>query len=76
MKRPYFFGALVCVVLTVAVGIIYQFIFPLLSTSPISCSFGMRMFGCSTSFGALVTLVVAGAAVFVIFLWSKFSDPP
>ena len=75
MRRPYLFASLVVVVLAIAAGVVYQFGLPLLHDTSISCrAGGGRTLGCSTGFGMFLTMLVAGVAVAVGFLWSKFSD--
>jgi hypothetical protein len=72
MRKPYLFASLVAIVLAFAGGIIYQFGLPLLNNATIG--FGGRTLSCNTGFGILVMVVIAGVAIAIGILWSKFSD--
>jgi len=72
MKNPAAFTVLVIAVLLCA-GAATYFGLPLLDSAHMSCRVGGgRTEGCSTSFGAFFTYLIAVIAVAIGVIWSRF----
>lgn len=62
-------------VLLIAGDISYKFVIPHLKVESMWCSSGgLRNYGCSTSSGTFITILVAIVAVLIAILWNKYGE--
>jgi hypothetical protein len=74
MKNPVAFALLTLVVLIIAGLIFHQYALPLLNDDDIGCRLGggIKLAGCSTSFGTFMMYLTVGVALAVAVIWTLF----
>jgi hypothetical protein len=74
MRNPVAFAISTLLVLSAAGFVVFFYGLPMLRESVEGCHFGggTRSFGCSTSFGTLMTFLFAGVALALAGIWNRF----
>lgn len=74
MKRPIASAISTLVVLSAAGLVFYLYGLPMLSDGGVGCRYGRgtKLFGCSSSFGHFMPMLLAAVALLLAGIWNQF----